>query len=106
MTDHTAIAQDRDPIRQPRDLVHAVADVQHRDAAIAQSAHVREQPIDFRCRQRGSGFVEHEHATVARQRRRDLDELPLPDAERHDRRARIQSLESHQRQRRGGLRLE
>ena len=83
-----------------------MADVQHRDAAIAQAPHVREQPLDFRCRQCGGGLVEHEHAAVARQCRRDLDQLPLPDAERRNGRARIQCLEAHQRQRLSRARMQ
>ena len=68
--------------------------------AIAQAPTCANSALDFRRGQRGGGLVEHEHAAVARQCRGDLDQLPLPDAERADRRARIQCLETDQRQRR------
>ena len=57
------------------DLVEAMADEQHGDAAVPQAADDREQPVDLVRRQRRGGLVEDEHAGLDRERLRDLDQL-------------------------------
>ena len=76
-----AVAQDRRPIRDSRDLVHAVRDVDDRHTFGFQAAKEVEQLVDLAARQRGRRLVEDEHLHVARDRLDDLRQLPLASGE-------------------------
>ena len=88
--DVPAVAEDRRPVAQLEDLVEAVADEQHRHAAIAQPAHDREQPLDLVGGERRGRFVEDEHAGLDRQRLGDLDQLLVGHRQAADRRADVE----------------
>ena len=84
--DVAAVAEDRRPVAQLEDLVEAVADEQHRDAAVAQAADDREQAVDLVRRQRGGRLVEDQDAGLDRQRLGDLDQLLVGHRQAADRR--------------------
>jgi hypothetical protein len=72
-----AVAQHGHAVGHGRQLLEAVRDVHDADAARAQLAHHREQPLDVGLRERGGGLVEHEHARLGAEGARDLDQLLL-----------------------------
>ena len=80
--DVRAVAHHRDAIRDLKDLVQAVADVDDADALRLQLADDREQAVDFLQRQRGARFVHHDDPSILRQRLGDLDDLLLGDGQR------------------------
>jgi len=79
--DPATIPQDAHAVRDRHDLVQAMADVQDRDPGLAKAAEVLKQAADFGGGQRGGRLIQNQHAAVAVQRRRDFDQLLIPDAE-------------------------
>ena len=75
--DVLAVAQDGRAVGDARDLVHAVRDVDDRDALGFERAKEGEQLLDLAARERGRRLVEDEDADVARDRLDDLGELAL-----------------------------
>ena len=75
------VAHDRRAISDPHDLVHAVGDVDDRDAIAPQSAQKHEQPIDLQGGQRRGRLVQDEDAAPLRQRLHDFGQLSLTGAE-------------------------
>ena len=75
--DVTAVAQDRRAVGDARDLVHAVRDVDDRDALGFEPAKEGEQFLDLAARERGRRLVEDEDADVARDRLDDFGQLAL-----------------------------
>ena len=64
-----------------KDFVELVRDVNHADAALPQFVENAEKRFDFRVRQGGSRFVQHQDARIVRKRLGDFDQLLLADAE-------------------------
>ena len=87
--DVPSVAQDGGAIGDPRDLVHAVRDVDDRHALGLEPAEKGEQLLDLAAGKRGRRLVENEHAYVARDRLDDLGELALPGREIPDEGLRI-----------------
>ena len=85
--DVAAVAEDGRPVAQREDLVEPVADEEDRDAAVAQPADDREQPLDLVGGERGGRLVEDEDARLDRQRLGDLDQLLVGHRQAADRRA-------------------
>jgi len=63
-----AVAQHGNAVADPVDLLHAVGDIHHRNAPVAQVADGVEQPVGFGIRQRTGGFVHDDERGVAGQR--------------------------------------
>ena len=87
--DVTAVADDGDDVGDLADLLEPVADVEDRDAAVAQAAHRGEEVVDLVGRERGGRLVHDQQARARRQRLRDLEQLPVGDAEAAHRRVRV-----------------
>ena len=87
--DMPAVAQDGGAIGDPRDLVHAVRDIDDRHALGLEPAEKGEQLLDLAAGERGRRLVENEDAHVARDRLDDLGELALPGREIPDEGLRI-----------------
>ena len=86
--DAAAVAHDRDAIADAEHLVEPMGDVDNGDAARGESLDQREQLIDLARRQRRRRLVHHEHRRRrVLERLRDLDQLPLREAETIERRA-------------------
>jgi hypothetical protein len=83
-----AVAQHRHAVGQLVDLGHSVADVDDREAFLAQLADQAEQMFRFARRQRRRRFVHHQNACAGMHGARDLDELLLGDRQRADQRVR------------------
>ena len=73
----TAIAQDRDAVGNPVDLLHPVADEHHRHLPRLEVCHHGEQALDLALRQGGRRLVHDQDLRIGRQRAGDLDELLL-----------------------------
>ena len=87
--DVAAVAEDRAFVGEFGDLVHAVRDVEERQALGAQALQHREHLGDVRRGQRRGRLVENEDARLARQRLGDLDHLPARQRQILDRRQRM-----------------
>ena len=87
--DVPTVAQDGGAIGDPRDLVHAVRDIDDRHALGLEPAEKGEQLLDLAAGERGRRLVENEDAHVARDRLDDLGELALPGREIPDEGVRI-----------------
>src|SRR5690606_127228 len=74
-------AQDGHTVRDPADLLHAMADVDDAHTLALQTAHVLEEHVDLRIRQGRRRLVQYQEPARARERGGDLDELLPPDAE-------------------------
>ena len=79
--DQVPIAQDRDAVGDPVDLLHPVADEHHGDAPRLQGGDDGEQPLDLALGERRGRLVHDQHLGLDRQRPRDLDELLLGGAQ-------------------------
>src|SRR6185295_17565389 len=79
--DVTAVADDGDDVGELADLLEPVADVEDRDAAVAEPTDGGEEAVDLVGRQRGGGLVHDQQPRTRRERLRDLEELPVGDAE-------------------------
>ena len=79
--DVTAVAQHGDRVGDRCDLFEPVADEDDRDAALPQPAHGREEALDLVRRQRRGRLVHDQQPRARRQRLRDLEQLPVRDAE-------------------------
>jgi hypothetical protein len=97
--DVTAVAKHRAVVGERRDLVHAVRDVDDREALVAQPVQQREHALDVGGRQRRGRLVEDQDLRLARQRLGDLDHLPAREREARDRRQRVDALRAGPRQR-------
>ena len=62
-----------------------MGDVDDGRALVAEAAEELEQPVDLLLRERGGRLVEDQDARLVGERLRDLDDLPLADAQRADR---------------------
>ena len=80
--DVASIAQDRDRVAQPEDLLEPVADVDARHATFAQPADERVQTLGFVLRQAARRLIEDDKARALPDRRRDLQHLLLTDGQR------------------------
>ena len=80
------VAHDRRAIGDSHDLVHAMRDVDDRDAVAPQPAQKHEQPIDLRGGQRRGRLVEDEDAASLGERLDDFRQLSLTGAEFDQRR--------------------
>ena len=74
--DLAAIAEHRAIVGQFGDLMHAMRDVEQRNALCLQPPQHLENALHVRGRQRRGGFVENQKARLARQRLGDFDDLP------------------------------
>ena len=83
--DVPSIAQDRDRVAQPEDLLEPVADVDARHATVAQPADKRIQTLGFVLRQAARRLIEDDEARALADRRRDLQHLLLTDGQRANR---------------------
>ena len=79
-----AVAQHRDARADPRQLLHAVRNIDDADAGGCDPANGFEEAIDFARRQRRGRLVHHEHARATEQRLRNLHHLLLGQAEAAD----------------------
>ncbi len=79
--DVRAVAHDRDDVAEIEDLVEPVRDEQERAALVAKAPRDGEQPVDLDARQRGRRLIHDQHASVERDRLRDLDDLLVGDRE-------------------------
>ena len=79
------VAKHRDGVRDRRDLLEPVADEDDRNAALAQTAHGREEAVDLVRRERRGRLVHDQEAGARRERLRDLEELTVGDAEARER---------------------
>ena len=77
----TAVAQDRDGVAQPEDLLHPVADVDHRDAGLAQPSDQLVQLLRLVLREAARRLVEDDDARAASDRGGDLEHLLLAGAQ-------------------------
>ncbi len=75
--DLASVAHDDDEVGDRIDFAQAMADEDHGDAAVPQSADDCEQTIGFRLAETGVGLVEEERQGFADKRAGDLDELAL-----------------------------
>ncbi len=75
--DEQPVAQDRDPVGDAVDLLHAMADEHHRHALGPQPLDHLEQAVDLAPGQRRGGLVHDEDARLGGERPGDLDELLL-----------------------------
>ena len=80
-----AVAQDRHPVGDPPDLVHAVRDVEHEPALRRVSPGHAEEPVHVSGHERGRGLVEDEDVRLARQCLGDLHQLLVGDGQHPDR---------------------
>ena len=83
--DRLAVAQDREAVGDGLDFFEEMADVNDRDAAVAQPADQGEQPLGVGRRQRAGRLVEHQDAHVDEQGAGDLDQLLRRRAQTFDR---------------------
>jgi len=97
-----AVAEHGDAVGDGEDLLQAMADVDHRDAAGAQGAEKLEETSGVRLGERRGGLVENEDLGVLGQGLGDLDHLLLPDAQLLDG-TRLVDLEAHEVERPPGL---
>ena len=74
LADHAAVAQNDHAVGDLEDLVEAVRNIDHADAALAQAMQHREQPRHLVGGQAGGGFVEHEKVGFRGQRSGDGDQ--------------------------------
>ena len=88
--DVAAVAQDGDRVGDRADLLEPVADEDDRDAALAQPADGREEVVDLVRRERGGRLVHDQQPRARRERLRDLEQLPVGDAEPAHRRVRAE----------------
>ena len=65
------------PVAEAKDFGQPVRDAQDRHAPASQIVQHAKQVVGFGRRQRGRWLVEHEHATIERERARDLHELAV-----------------------------
>ena len=79
--DVTAVAEDGDRVGDLADLLEPVADEEDGDAALAQPAHGGEEAVDLVGRERGGRLVHDQQPRARRERLRDLEQLPVGDAE-------------------------
>ena len=79
-----AVAQHGHRVAEPEDLRHAVRDVDAGDAALAQAAHERVQPIGLVLRQAAGRLVEDDHARAAADGGGDLHHLLLAERQLAD----------------------
>ena len=79
--DVTAVADDGDDVGELADLLEPVADVEDGDAAVAQAADGGEEAVDLVGRERGGRLVHDQQPRAGRERLRDLEQLPVGDAE-------------------------
>ncbi len=81
-----AVAQDRDAVGDPGELLHAVGDVDDAHALRLESRHQLKQAMGLPVGQRGRRLVEDEHRDLAAQRLGDLDHLLLRPRQARNRR--------------------
>ena len=79
--DQGAVAQNRDAVGELEDLLHAVADIDDRDALAVEAADEGEEGVGFLAGQVAGGLVEDEKAGAAHGGARGGDELLLADGE-------------------------
>lgn len=75
------VAHDGDLVAECEHLIEAVGDEQHRRTGVAQTTRNREEAFDLHARERGSGLVHDEHASIHGNRLGDLDDLLVGDRE-------------------------
>ncbi len=75
VADQTAVAQDRDAVRDPVNLVEEMGDEDDRDSAALEVAQDLEKQLDLIGVEARGRLVEHEHPRVVLERARDRDEL-------------------------------
>ena len=78
---HLAAAHDRDAIADGADLAQLVADEDDREALVDEATQRLEERVHLLRHEHGRGFVEDEHAAIARERLDDLHALLLADRE-------------------------
>ena len=79
--DVTAVADDGDDVGELADLLEPVADVEDGHAAVAQAADGGEEAVDLVGRECGGRLVHDQQPRTRRERLRDLEQLPVGDAE-------------------------
>lgn len=79
--DVAAVAEHGDAVADPVELIHAVADVEHRDPACAQVLDDPEEGLDLARLQRGGGFVHDDDLGVDRDGAGEGDHLLGADAQ-------------------------
>ena len=79
-----AIAQDGDFVAEAEDFLHAMGDVDDRDAALFQVGQQVEEVLALGERKGTRGFVHHDHPRMRAHRGGDLDDLLLPRAKSVD----------------------
>ena len=77
LADEAPVAQHHDPVGDAKDLVEAMRDVDHADAAAPQAAHRLEQTLDLVGRQARGRLVEHEEIAIDDERAGDRDQRLL-----------------------------
>ena len=80
--DDASVAHDRRGIRETADLVHAVADIEHRDTRCRDLADRRTDMVDLGRRQRARRLVQDDEARRAQEGAGDLHHLPRSLTER------------------------
>ena len=93
--DQLAVAQHRDGIADLKYLAEAVGDVDDRLALRLQRTQRGENAFDLDVGQRRGRLVEDQHARIAREHARDLDQLTLADAELRHRRLQSETAQTH-----------
>jgi len=84
-----AVAQDGDPVDDPRHLFQPMRDVDDPHARALELVDDGEEMLGLGLRERGGGLVHDEHLGIERERLGDLDHLALRDRERAQGRVRI-----------------
>ena len=79
--DVTAVADDGDDVGELADLLEPVADVEDRHAAVAEPTDGGEETVDLVGRERGGRLVHDQQPRAGGERLRDLEQLPVGDAE-------------------------
>ena len=87
-----AVAEHRDLVGEFLDLVHAVRDVEQRQALVAQAVQDRVDALDVRRGERRGRLVEDQELRIAAERLGDLDHLPARQRQVADPRARVDVL--------------
>ena len=74
LADQAPVAHHHDPVGNAKDLVEAMRDIDHADAAAPQAAHRLEQTLDLVGRQARGRLVQHEEIAIDDERAGDRDQ--------------------------------
>ena len=89
LTDEAPVAHHNDPVGDAKDLVEAMRDIDHADAAAPQAPHRLEQTLDLVGRQACGRLVQHEEIAIDDERAGDRDQRLLGPAQASNPSARI-----------------